>query len=212
MRINMEEIKDGVENFLITFGKGLENTVKEMTGATLYLDTTNAVAVTKAILYGLSDTACALKDINKTVALSIMDLKGNPLLSLVVSHSDGTEDNEEGSWDVSYKFGPLEEGTEIHDLSEQKYHVGIIKRGSIAGFEFQDPSLIYTLLLSFANAINEYLDKVANPAETVETYLDGYFTIKVDVVNDQKIFNLIIDEPIVKAVVGSDKDEKTVKA
>ena len=93
-----------------------------------------------------------------------------------------------------------------------KYHVGIIKRGSIAGFEFQDPSLIYTLLLSFANAINEYLDKVANPAETVETYLDGYFTIKVDVVNDQKIFNLIIDEPIVKAVVGSDKDEKTVKA
>ena len=188
MRINMEEIKDGVENFLITFGKGLENTVKEMTGATLYLDTTNAVAVTKAILYGLSDTACALKDIN------------------------WTEDNEEGSCDVSYKVGPLEEGTEIHDLSEQKYHVGIIKRGSIAGFEFQDPSLIYTLLLSFANAINEYLDKVANPAETVETYLDGYFTIKVDVVNDQKIFNFIIDEPIVKAVVGSDKDEKAVKA
>ena len=38
------------------------------------------------------------------------------------------------------------------------------------------------------------------------------FRNKVDVVNDQKIFNLIIDEPIVKAVVGSDKDEKAVKA
>ena len=152
--------------------------------------------------------SCGTKGTIKGIEYTYLNDNGE----LVIVYTDGTEDNEEGSWDVSYKFGPLEEGTEIHDLSEQKYHVGIIKRGSIAGFEFQDPSLIYTLLLSFANAINEYLDKVANPAETVETYLDGYFTIKVDVVNDQKIFNLIIDEPIVKAVVGSDKDEKAVKA
>lgn len=212
MTINMEEIKEGMENFLITFGKGLENTVKEMTGATMYLDTTNALAVTKTIFAGLSDTACLIKDPNKTIALAIMDLKGNPLLSLVVGHSEGTKDNNEGSWDIAYKFGPLDDGIEIHDLSEQKYHVGIIKRGSIAGFEFQDPSLIYTLLLSFANAINEYLDKIANPSEKVETVLEGYCKLIVDVVNDKKVFNISIEEPLIKAVVGSDKDEKTVKA
>lgn len=212
MRINIEEIKEGQNNFLVNFGKNLEDMVKQLTGSALYLDTTNAVAVLKAVAYGISDTACALKDEEKTIAVTIADLKANPILSLVVSHSDGTEDNEEGSWDISYKFGPLDEGTLVYGLDEEKYQVGIIKRGKDAGFTFQDPSLIYTLLVSFANTVISYLDTVANPAESVEAYLDGYFTMKVDVVDGQKVMNFIIDEPIIKAVVGSDKDTATVKA
>ena len=207
MKINMEQIVDGQVNFLQVFGKTLEDTVKQLTGQLLYLDITNSIAVTKAILFGLSDTACQLKEEDKTIALTIADLKGAPLLSLTVSHSDGTEDNSEGSWDIAYKFGPLDEDTVVYNLDNEKYQIGIIKRGRDAGFEFQDPSLIYTLLVSFANAINTYLDTVANPAERVETYLDGYFNIMVDVTDDKKIFNMIIEEPIIKAVVGKDTDE-----
>lgn len=176
--------------------------VAEQTGKTIYIPEIHVSRVAKVILKSLMDYAAMMKSKERPVAVIIDDLKGNPLLSIIVRFHAG-ENKEPGNYSVECSMDPDDvKDCDKFMVSEPKAERFFTARGDEVHMTWRQ-SYIALSCQVFATTIRKFLDANAKVDEEVELVLDGYFTASVVVDADTKIFSIVLDGDM-KRLVKSD--------
>lgn len=179
------------------FCNAISQRSKGLNGETLDVGPSDAKAIIEVILLSMSDCAKERKSKENSIAIVIDSLKGAPILSLKVTHEEGTEDDPEGSWEPSYVFGKDDvEGCVLYNISDPTLHTNFINRAASYGFKFANPSFIYTAVLAFAEAIYAYLDAVAVEGEDVTLEHENFFSATVSVRDGIKVMTFAMNEEV----------------
>lgn len=144
----------------------------------------------KCVLLGMADYAKVLANKEEKMAVCIDNLKGDPILSAIISFCPPEDDeNDTGNYTIAYTFNKEDlEGITLRKISDSACHSVFDSRAKYLHLNLASPSSIYIAALSFATVLTQWLDSNTSEKEGCTLVYDGFFEASGELIKDKKVF------------------------
>lgn len=188
------------------------NFIQEARVKSMNITLTDAIEIIQTTIAATSDYLSQVKSKDEKTALVFEDIKGNMIAAGIVEYVEG-EDGNPGSWAYYYSFDEkdIEDAKKFSIYSSGPKQIYTNRAFDDYRMKFTSPDFIAQLVTIFMEVFVDFLDQNANENNKFSVEHEGFFVATVEVVDGEKVMNLIPDGAMKRLIKDDDLASADVK-